>query len=80
MEDQNKTPRTGGGSNLITPKTGGGDRNKTPGGPGSMSAPSDAPAVRDGVTIPKSGDPYTPTSMKMDQKVDPVQPPKGSNR
>ena len=87
MQDQNKTPRTGGGDLNKSPRKG----NKsapteapaprpanTGAAPGGKSAPTQAPAVRTGVSIPTNGDQYTPTSMKMDQKADPVQPPKGS--
>lgn len=87
MQDQNVSPRTGGGDVNTSPRKGAKSAPSdapqprpanTRSAPGSMSASTEAPAVRDGVSIPSNGDQYTPTSMKMDEKVDPVQPPKGS--
>jgi len=73
---QNVTPRVGGGDRNKSPKTGGGDHNKTPTNPrGGKSAPTEAPAVRSGVSIPRNGDPYTPTSVKNTQVAEPPQPP-----
>ncbi len=89
-KDQNKDPRVGGGDQNRSPRSGA--KSAPTAGPdvrsgiaprnprGSKSGPTEAPGVRAGVTIPTNGDPYTPTSMKMDEKVDPTQPPKGANR
>ena len=73
---QNVSPKVGGGDRQLSPRTGGGDHNKTPQNPKSAkSAPTEAPGVRKGVSIPKNGDPYTPTSVKNTQVTEPPQPP-----
>lgn len=78
------TPRTGGGDVNKSPRSGAKSAPSdapapragiTPRAPGGKSAHTEAPAVRGGITIPKNGHRDTPTSVKMDEKVDPVQPP-----
>ena len=84
MQDQNVSPRVGGGDHNKTPRKGAksapSDAPKprpqnTGSAPGSQSAPTEAPAVRKGVSIPSNGDPYTPTSVKNTQVAEPPQPP-----
>lgn len=73
---QNVTPRSG---NKSAPSDAPAPRPANPNSaPGGKSAPTEAPAVRSTKAPLTNGDPYTPTSVKMDQMVDPVQPPKGS--
>ena len=84
MQDQNVSPRTGGGDVNTSPRKGAKSAPSdapqprpanTRSAPGSQSSPTEAPAVRTGVSIPTNGDPYTPTSVKNTQVTEPPQPP-----
>jgi hypothetical protein len=75
MNKQNVVPKTGGGTANVTPKKGGGTANTTP-RRGAKSAPTEAPGVRAGVSIPANGSGDMPLSMKANP-VDQIAPKRG---
>lgn len=75
MNSQNVSPAKGAGTANKTPKSGGGTANKTPRS-GAKSAPTAAPGVRPGVSIPATGSDARPQSVKAN-KVDQIAPKRG---